>query len=352
MNPENFHITFFDKRKNHYRISEKETERKLLILPFEKYHSTLYGIENHPSPNYFIPEKSLFHLEECENILNDLDLISVKPKIKCSLTQDEYIEKINQIKKHIHRGDIYEMNFCFEFFAEESEINPFFIFEKLSEKSKAPFCSLTKIDDLYIICASPERFIQKTGEKIISQPMKGTAPRNADLKIDEENKRRLRNSEKEKNENVMIVDLVRNDLSKIARRGSVEVDSLFEVKSFATVHQMISTVSCKNKDHSLEEILQATFPMGSMTGVPKKRVLELTTQYEKSARGIYSGTIGIIEPNGDFDLAVIIRTIVYDAKKKYLSFSVGSAITAACNPEEEYEECLLKAKALMEVLQS
>jgi para-aminobenzoate synthetase component 1 len=244
------------------------------------------------------------------------------------------------------------MNFCFEFFAEETEINPFLIFEKLSEKSQAPFCSLTKIDDLFIICASPERFIQKTGEKIISQPMKGTAPRNADLKMDEENKMRLQNSEKEKNENVMIVDLVRNDLSKIAQRGSVEVESLFEVKSFATVHQMISTISCKNKDHSLEEILQATFPMGSMTGAPKKRVIELTTEFENSARGIYSGTIGMIEQNGNFDLAVIIRTIVYDTKKKYLSFSVGSAITAACNPEEEYEECLLKAKALLEVLKS
>lgn len=352
MNPENFHITFFNGRKSHYRISEKETGRKLLILPFEKYHSALFGIKNHLLPNYSIPKKNIFYLEECEDILNDSDCTSAKPVIKCSLTKEEYIEKVNQIKKHIHRGDIYEMNFCFEFFAEEAEINPFFIFEKLSEKSRAPFCSLTKIDDLFIICASPERFIQKSGEKIISQPMKGTAPRNTDPKIDEENKIRLQNSEKEKNENVMIVDLVRNDLSKIAKRGSVEVEKLFEVKSFATVHQMISTISCKNEDHSLEEILQATFPMGSMTGAPKKRVLELTTQYEKSARGIYSGTIGILEPNGDFDLAVIIRTIVFDAKKKYLSFSVGSAITAACDPEEEYDECLLKAKALMEVLQS
>lgn len=348
----NFHITLFNGTKKYYRFSDTKNSLQLLILSFEKYHSQLYGINNHLHPNYFFPSKNIFHLKEVETFTDISNNAFFKPEIKCSLSKAEYIEKVNQIKKHIQRGDIYEMNFCFEFFAENVEINPFSVFEKLCEKSKAPFCSLTKIDDLYIICASPERFIKKSGEKIISEPMKGTAPRNIDLKIDEENKNRLQNSEKEKNENVMIVDLVRNDLSKIAKRGSVEVESLFEVKSFATVHQMISTVSCENDNHTLEEILQATFPMGSMTGAPKKRVLELTTQYEKSARGIYSGTIGIIEENGDFDLTVIIRSIVYDAKNKYLSFSVGSAITAACNPEEEYEECLLKAKALIEVLGS
>lgn len=349
---DNFHITLQNNRKNHYQLTDNKSPLQLLVLPFEKYHSALYGIENYRLPNYSLPEKNLFYLEECEVISSDGDINFVPPEIQCSLSKEEYIKKINQIKKHIQRGDIYEMNFCFEFFAENAEINPFLIFDKLFEKSQAPFSSLTKIDDLYIICASPERFIKKTGEKIISEPMKGTAPRNVDPKIDKENKLRLQNSEKEKNENVMIVDLVRNDLSKIATQGSVEVEKLFEVKSFATVHQMISTISCVNNNHTLEEILQATFPMGSMTGAPKKRVLELTTQYEKSARGIYSGTIGILEPNGDFDLAVIIRSIVYDAKNKYLSFSVGSAITAACNPEEEYEECLLKAKALIEVLKN
>jgi para-aminobenzoate synthetase component 1 len=352
LNPKNFHITFFNGNKKHYRISHQESPLKLLVLPFEYYHSPLFKIENHRQPNYSLPQKNRFYLEESDKMDIDSKNDFPSPEVKCSITKEEYIKTVEQIKKHIHRGDIYEMNFCFEFFAEKAEINPFLIFEKLNKKSQAPFSSLTKIDDLYIICASPERFIKKTGEKIISEPMKGTAPRNSDPKLDEENKIRLQNSEKEKNENVMIVDLVRNDLSKIAKRGSVEVESLFEVKSFATVHQMISTIKCNNNNHSLEEILQATFPMGSMTGAPKKRVLELTNQYEKSARGIYSGTIGIIEPNGDFDLAVIIRSIVYDAKKKYLSFSVGSAITAACNPEEEYEECLLKAKALIEVLKS
>jgi para-aminobenzoate synthetase component 1 len=349
---EGFHITLFNGKKKHYHIINQESPMKLLVLPFEYYHSTLFKIENHRQPNYSLSQKNSFYLEESGSIEMDLKNDFPSPEVKCSLSKEEYIQSVEQIKKHIHRGDIYEMNFCFEFFAENAQINPFLIFEKLYKKTQAPFSSLTRIDDLYIICASPERFIKKTGEKIVSEPMKGTAPRNVDPKIDEENKFRLQNSEKEKNENVMIVDLVRNDLSKIAKRGSVEVESLFEVKSFATVHQMISTIKCNNNNHSLEEILQATFPMGSMTGAPKKRVLELTTQYEKSARGIYSGTIGIIQPNGDFDLAVIIRSIVYDAKKKYLSFSVGSAITAACNPEEEYEECLLKAKALIEVLKS
>jgi para-aminobenzoate synthetase component 1 len=348
----NFHITLHNNSKVHYQLIDKESSLQLLILPFEKFHASLYGIKNLPLPNYSLPEKNLFYLEQCESISSNHNEIVSVPEVKCSITKEEYIKSVEQIKKHIQRGDIYEMNFCFEFFAENAQINPFLIFEKLYKKSQAPFSSLTKIDDLYIICASPERFIKKTGEKIISEPMKGTAPRNSDPKLDEENKIRLQNSEKEKNENVMIVDLVRNDISKIAKRGSVEVESLFEVKSFATVHQMISTITCENNNHSLEEILQATFPMGSMTGAPKKRVLELTNEFEKSARGIYSGTIGILEPNGDFDLAVIIRSIVYDAKKKYLSFSVGSAITAACNPEEEYEECLLKAKALIEVLKN
>jgi len=350
---DNFHITYFNGiEKKHYRIIDQESPLKFLVLPFEYYHSQLFKVESHRKPNYSLPKTCIFYLLESQNFETNLKNDFASLEMKCSLSKEEYIEKVNQIKKHIQRGDIYEMNFCFEFFAENTQINPILIFEKLSKKSQAPFCSLTKIDDLYIICASPERFIKKTGVKIISEPMKGTAPRNVNPNIDEENKFRLQRSEKEKNENVMIVDLVRNDLSKIAKRGSVEIESLFEVKSFATVHQMISTIKCNNNNYSLEEILQATFPMGSMTGAPKKRVLELTTQFEKSARGIYSGTIGILEPNGDFDLAVIIRSIVYDAKNKYLSFSVGSAITAACNPEEEYEECLLKAKALIEVLES
>lgn len=347
-----FHITYFSGIPKKYRIVSEETDLRLLIFPFESFHASLFNIRNFRQPRYVLPGQTVFYLEETMEIdfftPTDISL----PEIRCSLTKSEYVARVNEIKKHIHRGDMYEMNFCFEFFAEEVVVDPLQLFEKLYQKSNAPFASFTCINDLFILSASPERFIKKYGDKIISEPMKGTAPRNQDPMVDEENKKRLQNSEKEKNENVMIVDLVRNDLSRLAKRGTVQVESLFEVRSFATVHQMISTISCLNNRHSLEEILQATFPMGSMTGAPKKRVLELINQYEASARGIYSGALGMIEPNGDFDFSVVIRTIVYDAKKKYLSFSVGSAITASCHPEDEYEECLLKAKALIEVLQN
>lgn len=347
-----FHISYQTGIPKKYRIVSVATPLRLLILPFESFHQSLFKIPAYRQPLYSLPDQTDFYLEETKEINFSASPDFTSSEIKCSLSKEEYVFKVKEIKKHIQRGDIYEMNFCFEFFAENAGVNPFQLFEKLYEKSQAPFASMTHINDLFIFCASPERYIRKTGEKIISEPMKGTAPRNQDPVKDEENKRRLQNSEKEKNENVMIVDLVRNDLSRLAQKGTVKVESLFEVRSFATVHQMISTISCWNNGHSLEEILQATFPMGSMTGAPKKRVLELINEYETSARGIYSGALGMIEPNGDFDLAVVIRTIVYDAKKKYLSFSVGSAITAACNPDEEYEECLLKAKALMEVLKN
>lgn len=351
MNSKNFHISFENSNKRFYELIDKSTNKKLLLLPFEHYHQKIYHLNSLPLP-YSIPTNQELYLKEVDEINPSFDFVSDKPEIKCSLSKSEYIEKINEIKKHIQRGDIYEMNFCFDFYAENVDINPFSIFEKLYGISKAPFSSLTKIDDLYLICCSPERFIKKEGDKIISQPMKGTAPRNADPVIDEENKNRLLHSKKEQNENVMIVDLVRNDLSKIATNGSVKVEELFGVKSFATVHQMISTIQCINDDKNLVEMLEATFPMGSMTGAPKKKVLELINEYEKNARGIYSGTIGILEENGDFDLAVIIRSIVYDAKNKYLSFSVGSAITAGCDAEMEYEECLLKAQTMFNVFEN
>ncbi len=349
MNSKNFHISIENNNQRYFNLNSTATNKKLLLLPFEHFHQKNYNLNSLTLP-YSIPNEQEFYLKEVDGIIPTTDFATDKPEIKCSLSKSEYIGKVNEIKKHIQRGDIYEMNFCFDFYAENALIDPFAVFEKLYHLSKAPFSSLTKINDLYVICCSPERFLKKEGDKITSQPMKGTAPRNADLKIDEENKNQLLHSKKEQNENVMIVDLVRNDLSKIAQKGTVKVDELFGVKSFATVHQMISTVSCLNDNHTNDEIFEATFPMGSMTGAPKKKVLELINQYEKNARGIYSGTIGTIEPNGDFDLAVIIRSIVYDAKNKYLSFSVGSAITAGCDTEMEYEECLLKAKTMMEVL--
>lgn len=344
-----FHISFSNGIQKKYRITEKPSDLKLRLLSFESFHEKIFSLKKLPC-SYSLPDQSCFFIEEYPELNTDLHFDEKPVKIQSSVSRTDYLSTVNKIMQHIQLGDIYEMNYCFEFFAGNAAIHPMHVFEKLFAVSKAPYSSLTKIDDLYIICCSPERFIKKTGEIIISEPMKGTAPRFQEPQQDEASKINLKNNPKEQKENVMIVDLVRNDLSKIAKRGTVKADELFGIKSFSAVHQMVSTVSCVSKTNSTDEILEALFPMGSMTGVPKKRMLELTSVYEKNARGIYSGTIGIEEANGDFDLAVIIRSIVYDAKNKYLSFSVGSAITSDCIPEQEYEECLLKASTMMEAL--
>ncbi|MFI5142270.1 MAG: chorismate-binding protein, partial [Bacteroidia bacterium] len=251
----------------------------------------------------------------------------------------------------IKRGDIYEINYCIEFFCEDAAINPQQVFKKLNELTEAPFAQLLKAGDDYIICASPERFIRKKGKALISQPMKGTARRSADADEDLKIKNVLQHSHKEQTENVMALDVARNDLSQVAAKGSVIVTELFGVHTFKNVHQMLSTVNCILKENiNLNDIITATFPPASMTGAPKLKAIELIKKHELSPRGIYSGTMGFIDANGDFDFCVVIRTIIYNEKLKRLSFHVGSAITAQCNPEEEWNECLLKAETLFKAL--
>ena len=226
-------------------------------------------------------------------------------------------------------------------------INPYKVFEQLNTLTEAPFAQLVKIEDTYIICASPERFIQKKGNQLITQPMKGTARRNNNPIEDEQIKQTLKSNIKEQTENVMAVDVARNDLSRIATKGSVIVNDLFGVQTFKNVHQMVSTVSCELKENiSFDDIIEATFPPASMTGAPKLKAIELIKKYEAIERGIYSGILGQIDGNGDFDFCVVIRTIIYNEKTKQLSFHVGSAITSQCNPEEEWNECLLKADTI------
>jgi para-aminobenzoate synthetase component 1 len=272
--------------------------------------------------------------------------------IQQKLSKEEYIQTIRQLQQHIIRGDCYEINFCQEFFAEEAVINPVSIFQKLTAVSPNPFSALYKLNDCFLICASPERFIAKKGNKIFSQPMKGTAKRNhSDTKEDDRLKDELQKSAKERSENVMVVDMVRNDLSKICIESSVKVDELFGVYSYPQVHQMISTISGELKPGvRFSEIIEASFPMGSMTGAPKHRVMELIDEYETSARGIFSGSVGYISPENDFDFNVVIRSIMYNAANKYLSYQLGSGITFYSDPEKEWEECLLKGEAIKKVL--
>jgi para-aminobenzoate synthetase component 1 len=272
--------------------------------------------------------------------------------IQKRFTKEGYIAVVEQLKRHILRGDCYEINFCQEFFSEQAVIDPLTTYQQLSRVSPNPFSALYKLGDKWLLCASPERFLQKQGNCIISQPIKGTSERIQDNEeLDEQSKESLALSQKDRSENVMVVDLVRNDLSKICKEGTVRVDELFGVYSFPQVHQLISTVSGElKKNISFAEIVRATFPMGSMTGAPKKRVMELIEQYEKTKRGIFSGALGYISPDGDFDFNVVIRSIMYNAATHYLSFQAGSGITWYSEPEKEWEECLLKAGAIGEVL--
>jgi len=274
-----------------------------------------------------------------------------KPQIQSRFSRKEYIDTVQEIQKHIQRGDIYELNFCQEFYAENSIINPVDIFIQLNKLSPTPFANYFKIKDHYIISATPERFLSRRGNKLISQPIKGTSPRKLDTIQDEEQKNLLFKDEKERSENVMIVDLVRNDLTKSAKAGTVKVEELFGLYSFKQVHQMISTVVCEAKEGLPNtNIISNTFPMGSMTGAPKISAMQLAEKYERSKRGVYSGAVGYFAPNGDFDFNVVIRTILYNADSNYLSFHVGSAITLDSDPEKEYDECLLKGLAITEVL--
>lgn len=270
-------------------------------------------------------------------------------KISQRYTKEEYIDKIIKLKEHIKRGDCYEINFCQEFYCENAYIDPLLVYSRLMKVSPNPFSALYKLEDKFLICASPERFLTKSSNKLISQPMKGTIRRGETNDEDAILKNALINSKKDQAENIMVVDLVRNDISKVCT--SVKVEELNQVYSFPRVHQMISTVSgALQEGINFSEIIHATFPMGSMTGAPKYRVMELIDQYEHGSRGLFSGSVGYIDEEGNFDFNVVIRSIFYNHTNKYLSYFVGSGITFNSDPESEWEECLLKGEAIKNVL--
>ena len=281
--------------------------------------------------------------------IDELDETSVN--IQSRFTKTAYINTVNKVKEHINRGDIYVTNFCQEFFAEDARIDPLAVFLALNKISPNPFAAFFKWNNNYILCATPERFLAKRSNKLISQPIKGTAKRGETVLGDELIKQQLREHTKELQENVMVVDLVRNDLTRSAKPGTVKTEELFGIYSFKHVHQMISTVVCElDEKVTAVQAIKNTFPMGSMTGAPKVSAMTLMEQYERSSRGVYSGAIGYFAPDGDFDFNVVIRTLLYNSERKYLSFHAGSAITYHADAEQEYDECLLKAQAIMEVL--
>ena len=307
-------------------------------------------------------ELEIQYLNMCDDeIEEDLEEINIQSsifnvqdshiKIQQRISKENYLDKASKILEHIHQGDIYEVNFCMEFFAENAIINPLEKFVKLNAISQPPFAIYFKNNKHFLLSASPERYLRKEAEVLISQPIKGTTKRFLDTIEDEKSRNQLALDPKERAENIMITDLVRNDLSRTAQKGSVEVAELCAIYSFMQVHQMISTVTSKlDNQYSAVEAIKTTFPMGSMTGAPKISALKIIEELEATKRGLYSGAVGYFTPNCDFDFNVVIRSILYNEEKKYVSFSVGSAITAQSLPEKEYEECLLKAKAMLEVL--
>ncbi len=358
--------TFYTVQKGEWLFGHLGYDLKNGIEKLQSNNTDAIGFAD---AHFFVPETVLrlknntveIFSDDAEAVFNAVqntaataDTASNYIRISNRITKAAYIDAIRKLQQHILQGDCYEINFCQNFYAEDAVINPLEVYNKLITISPNPFAALYKVNNLFCICASPERYLKKEGGKIISQPIKGTSKRDLqNQQQDAANKNYLSLNAKERSENVMVVDLVRNDLSKICKEGTVKVDELFGVYSFPQVHQMISTVSGElTEGLNWIDAVKATFPMGSMTGAPKKRVMELIEQYEQTKRGLFSGSIGYVQPGGDFDFNVVIRSIFYNTANKHLSFSAGGGITFYSDAEKEYEECLLKVKAMREVLSS
>jgi len=300
----------------------------------------------------------LGYLSSPEKVLSEISSFAPQSSVKeeyqkpiAKINRQQYLSDVGAIRKHILAGDVFELNYCIEFFSQQKLHSPYALFEQMNDISPMPFSCFYRLQDQYALCASPERFLAKHRNQMISQPIKGTARRGATPEADKVISDDLLRDKKEKAENVMIVDLVRNDLSRTAVKGSVKVESLSSLHSFKNVHQLISTVTSElAPDRDWVDALVNAFPMGSMTGAPKVRSMQLIEKYEHSRRGLYSGAIGYITPSADFDFNVVIRSILYNDALPYLSFTAGSAITSDAVPEKEYDECLLKAETMSEAL--
>ena len=291
--------------------------------------------------------------QELNNILNykpnalEKKIDNLIPRV----SKKKYLKNVKSIKEHIKKGDVYELNYCIDYYSENSIIDPCNVYNRLNSLTESPMSTLFKFKEINIISSSPERYISRRKNKVFSQPIKGTARRNSNELIDKEIRSLLTKNIKEKAENHMIVDIVRNDLSRISKKGKVKVTELGKLYSFKNVHQLISTIECEIDNNTLvSKIIESTFPMGSMTGAPKIKSMKLIDEFENVSRGIYSGSVGYFMPNGDFDFNVVIRSIIYDSNNAKLNLNIGSAITYNSTAENEYEECQLKAEAMIEAL--
>ncbi len=345
-NLNNFLLSKSAKKDGVFELSE--------LIKSHEFKANSFVLLPYQNPQIRNPQPVFYKIDQKREIEIDPDFKEQDPVfLKAQTSKEKYIQNLTALKEHIQQGNIYEINYCIEFFADDVEIDAVNIFLKLNELSKAPYSCLVKLNDEYIISASPELFLKKEGNTLYTKPIKGTAKRGKTKEEDEALKDALYNNLKERTENVMAVDVARNDLSIIAKKGSVHVNKLYNIESFETLHQMVSTVSCELKENiTFEKIIDATFPMASMTGAPKLRAMQLIDAFEDFERKTYSGAMGVIDENEDFALAVNIRSIFYNQKTKRLSIAVGSAITYLCEPEKEYDECLLKASALLKALEA
>lgn len=320
------------------------------------YSSNSFVLIPYSNPQIKKPEPQFYAVKNKTKItdLSDFKASRSTPsslQLLPSSTKQQYLEHVGALKQHIQRGDIYEINYCIQFYADNILIDPIEVFIRLNALAKAPYTALVKIGHEFIISASPELFLKKEALHLYSKPIKGTIRRGTTPAEDEALKQHLYHNLKERTENVMAVDVARNDLSRVAKKASVNVNKLYNIETFETVHQMVSTVSCELRENiSFDQLTEAAFPMASMTGAPKIRAMQLISQHENFDRRYYSGAMGLVDEAGDFSLSVIIRSIFYNAQTSRVSFAVGSAITYLSDPEQEYEECLLKAKALIKSL--
>lgn len=337
--------------KNYIELINSENEDRLEFPLLRFFIPEIVAVVNGDELEIHFHEEytSQQRIEQLISILNEPcnDSAQLDIQFAPAIIKEEYLRDVDSILQEIQLGNVYELNYCLAFESQVKNLNYCKLYAKLNNLSEAPFSVYYEDQTHVMMSASPERYLKKTGNTIISQPIKGTRPRLAGSE-DENQKHQLRNDPKEIAENIMITDLVRNDLSKIATANSVKVDELLGLYTFKTVHQLISSVSAQVKEGiRFTDIIKATFPMGSMTGAPKVKAMELIEKYEHRRRGLYSGAFGYISPTGDFDFNVVIRSLLYNKLKGELGFQVGSAITAKSIPEAEYQECMVKAKALL-----
>jgi para-aminobenzoate synthetase component I len=344
------YLTYDIKNKIESRLSSLNPDQ--LAFPEAHFLVTKHVIEQKKGePVYFGSADVLDISGFFKAVKEESGSLHIPLELKPQTSREDYLKNVQHILNEIQAGNIYEMNYCVQFAAENVKIDPLETFVKLHALSNAPFSVYLHSGDHFVMSASPERYIQKAANRLVSQPIKGTARRAKSAAEDEQLKKELQQNPKERAENIMIVDLVRNDLSKIATKNSVQVDELCGVYSFKTVHQLVSTVSCAIKPGlKFTDVIKATFPMGSMTGAPKISAMEIAERVENFRRGLYSGTIGYIHPSGDYDFNVVIRSILYNSQTKVVSCGVGGAITINAKPEKEYDECLLKLQALQKAL--